>query len=865
MSQEQTLHEKLTNAIRSEFNPLVLPSLTDFVKKNVNQTIEIRPYQDEALRRFIFLMEDYKARQKPTHLLFNMATGSGKTLIMAAAMLYLYEHGYRNFIFFVNSTSIIEKTRDNFLNDASIKYLFSANKQVRIQEVPNFEVIDKDGINIVFTTIQGLHTMLNTPSENSVTYEDFVDQKIVLLADEAHHINALTKSKLDKSEQEENLSWEGTVNKIFNMNIENLLLEFTATIDMSDKNIAAKYNDKILFKYTLKEFREDKYSKDVDILSVDSEPIDRAFNALILSQYRLKIAERNGLFIKPTIMMKSKSIKESEAFEEVFHTFVKQLSSEDFERASTLAQAVPVLKRAFEFFAANEIIFDNLAEEFKSAFGVEQTISVNSKNDSEEKQLVINTLEDKNNHIRVVFAVDKLNEGWDVLNLFDIVRLYETRDGKNGKPGKTTMSEAQLIGRGARYYPFSINGSDKYKRKFDEDLTNDLRVLEELYYHSQQDSRYISELKNALIEVGLQDDDTVIRKLKLKDSFRQSKLWQSGLIFINKRRENCRDDIFGLDEKSIGSKTFYHSLRTGAASSMSIFDDEVKSVSVETTDKSFMLSSFGSHIIRRAMQKSDFYLFSNLQRLFPLLQSVKEFIESSDYLGSIEVRVTGAADRLAALTADDKLVIAIDVLTAIEKEVLTNSSEYQGTSEFYPHSLQSVFKEVVEFQTTAKDEKSKGMRDHPIHPLDLSDKEWYAHEENYGTIQEKSLVRFIHSYIDDIKKTYSDVYLIRNERNFKIYSFNRGVAFEPDFVMFLIDENGHHTFTYQLFIEPKGEHLIGNDDSNTKAEFLAEIESKYEIHTTYENKEFKLIGLPFYNDAVNADKFKEKFVEVTGA
>ena len=44
-----------------------------------------------------------------------------------------------------------------------------------------------------------------------------------------------------------------------------------------------------------------------------------------------------------------------------------------------------------------------------------------------------------------VFAVDKLNEGWDVHNLFDIVRLYNTRDpDKSGKVGKTTMSEAHL-------------------------------------------------------------------------------------------------------------------------------------------------------------------------------------------------------------------------------------------------------------------------------------------------------------------------------------------------------------------------------------------------------------------------------------
>ena len=66
----------------------------------------------------------------------------------------------------------------------------------------------------------------------------------------------------------------------------------------------------------------------------------------------------------------------------------------------------------------------------------------------------VNTLEDKDNPIRAIFAVQKLNEGWDVLNLFDIVRCYEARDSGKNRIGKTTISEAQLIGRGARYFPF---------------------------------------------------------------------------------------------------------------------------------------------------------------------------------------------------------------------------------------------------------------------------------------------------------------------------------------------------------------------------------------------------------------------------
>ena len=94
---------------------------------------------------------------------------------------------------------------------------------------------------------------------------------------------------------------------------------------------------------------------------------------------------------------------------------------------------------------------------------------------------MLNSLEDKTNPYRAVFAVDKLNEGWDVLNLFDIVRLYETRDGKNGVPGKTTMKEAQLIGRGARYCPFKITEEqEKYQRKYDNDIDNPLRICETL-------------------------------------------------------------------------------------------------------------------------------------------------------------------------------------------------------------------------------------------------------------------------------------------------------------------------------------------------------------------------------------------------
>ena len=167
----QTLEQKITTLFEYGNSR---PDIPLYLKDNLNPNFELRPYQIEAFSRFLFYLNNYKLRQKPAQILFHMATGSGKTLIMAGTILHLYTQGYRNFLFFVNSTNIINKTRDNFLNPLSLKYLFSetisyGDKKVTIREVDNFQAGNEEDINIVFSTIQGLHSRLNTPRENSIT------------------------------------------------------------------------------------------------------------------------------------------------------------------------------------------------------------------------------------------------------------------------------------------------------------------------------------------------------------------------------------------------------------------------------------------------------------------------------------------------------------------------------------------------------------------------------------------------------------------------------------------------------------------------------------------------------------------------
>jgi len=152
-----------TQTLADELNALakygaIKKEIPFFVKENIKPSISLRPYQVDALSRFFFYVNEYAEKSMPTHLLFYMATGSGKTVLMASSILYLYSLGYRNFLFFVNSTNIIEKTKDNFLNQQSIKYLFNntikfENKIVNVLEKTNFQDSDEDSINIVFNTI----------------------------------------------------------------------------------------------------------------------------------------------------------------------------------------------------------------------------------------------------------------------------------------------------------------------------------------------------------------------------------------------------------------------------------------------------------------------------------------------------------------------------------------------------------------------------------------------------------------------------------------------------------------------------------------------------------------------------------------
>ena len=110
---------------------------------------------------------------------------------------------------------------------------------------------------------------------------------------------------------------------------------------------------------------------------------------------------------------------------------------------------------------------------------------------------------------------------------------------------------------------------------------------------------------------------------------------------------------------------------------------------------------------------------------------------------------------------------------------------------------------------------------------------------------------------DRLRMTYDEIYLIRNERHFKLYSFEDGRPLEPDFILYLSNKKTKSESHYQVFIEPKGQHLLKQDE--WKEIFLRSLKEKHLIAQLWKDKHYEVWGMPFFNNATKSFEFDSKF------
>lgn len=574
-------------------------------------------------------------------------------------------------------------------------------------------------------------------------------------------------------------------------------------------------------------------------------------------------------------MFKSFRIADSNDFYDAFVLKLKELTAEDIEKQREHAEGI--LKDAFTYMDTNAISMHDLADELRFDFAEERLLSVNKNEVTPVDQQRLNSLEDKDNQIRAVFAVNVLDEGWDVLNLYDIVRLYDTRDSKNGKAGKTTMAEAQLIGRGARYYPFVIDGDEesRYVRKFDQNENEPLRVIEQLHYHSARNPKYIQELRQTLRDTGIMaSENTVKREIHLKDNFIHTRTYQKGLIWKNKQilANPVHEQIALLGGEGYKLQEIYSiELPISVSRDTVVFADTPMSIdgsasNVELSTFNVTFSRFPSNLVRYAVDRNKKLRYDIVASKISGISSLEAFMTGNKQLGGVKIAVTAGVNRYEKLTTKEKLYIIEAVLNQVADDIRLTEKTMVGSKEFEPELIRDVFSEKIirnytvttgdaevgVSQSIPADYHERGSR----YYLDLSKEDWHAYDDNFGTSEEKQFVLLIKRLIDELRKKWNDVYLIRNEGAFKIYEFARPArAFEPDYVLVANDKR-ESGVSWQIFIEPKGGNLLEHD--RWKQDFLKQINNETKV--IGENTDVRIVGLPFYN----AEMEKQAAVIVNG-
>ena len=187
-------------------------------------------------------------------------------------------------------------------------------------------------------------------------------------------------------------------------------------------------------------------------------------------------------------------------------------------------------------------------------------------------------------------------------------------------PGSTTNTEKQLIGRGARYYPFVFDGNkdEMYTRKFDYNEFHELRVLEQLHYHSANNPKYISELKQVLIESGIYDDQNQVeRTINLKSDFKHTYTYTNGVVWMNE--QISQQDTWSKQNESLFDSSFIPDsfpvmLPIQSSKDFSAFDNNAPilnaadSLSSSTVKLKKIITK---NVIRAAINRNKSYIFSN--------------------------------------------------------------------------------------------------------------------------------------------------------------------------------------------------------------------------------------------------------------
>ena len=492
----------------------------------------LRPYQMDALYLVDYffkipnnrpekgeLLETINKEEKvqAPFLTFEMATGSGKTMLMGATIYLLNKkQGIKNFLIITPaSTDIYQKTIRNFsLNNKDTVWAddtpFTFNLITGDNYKDNIDYdesrdanififnISKFGTNAVNTEKMWESSIWKDDDGNNVGIKQYLkNKKLVIITDESHHAQSIVAKKIIKNFYPR------------------AVLEYTATAVEAVKN-QDKKNQQVVYRYDIRRFLEDGHGKLVRAIALAND--FKKSKEDILQNERFKLATLFLIHIlkKRSLSMDGKTknlkpiafikVKEDTKYTEKVFDYIKNELSSDISILKIVLDKIKkqelditdLLKELLENEYQNDL--SEIATEIQKIANT--SIFYHGKSDSETTKKFN---EISYNEVEVVVYMQRLDEGIDMPNIYTMAVINDTESNF-----KTSVK--QIIGRGVRL--------NKDKREYDDSNNHLLQQVEKLHIVCDQGKNFEEIIESIQKEFGLNDKYFSSEKAKTKKNNR---------------------------------------------------------------------------------------------------------------------------------------------------------------------------------------------------------------------------------------------------------------------------------------------------------------------------------------------------------
>lgn len=504
---------------RNKLDNFSTDKITNFEFINKNLKWKLRDYQEKGLYIMQYFMglgsddyfkskitERFNDREIPFYS-FEMATGAGKTLLMGANILYLLKKGYKNFLVITPNTPIYEKTIRNFTIEDR-RCIFSDETSLKFNIVTGESYKDKtcnyddnadfgifvfniqkffergsekqdESKGIAYTHRPLEESYWKDEQGNTIPFVEFLRKnKLVIITDEAHHYQNTKSAEVIKEL------------------LPDIIFEYTATALESS---AAKREQKVIYKYSIKQLIKEKYAKKVRALGysgLEEKPTNQVTEAdkrkVILSFFchLVKKESLKEFKQKPIMLVRTRQVEHSiNVLNYIQNELIQDEQTINEVLEISKNEKAPITKLFWEYYKNIKFNKERLLKELGRICENSFRIDSENKNDHEIIEQW-DTIED--NKYEIVIYVRMLDEGIDINNIYLLTILSDSNNS-------ITTNVKQAIGRGVRLF--------KEKRECD-DVANALKKQSEnLYIICDKDRKFETFIETIRKEMELSKDE----------------------------------------------------------------------------------------------------------------------------------------------------------------------------------------------------------------------------------------------------------------------------------------------------------------------------------------------------------------------